>query len=292
MKNINEKFLGIMKVRRQLGSAMVDQEIHTSVSFGNITDTGVDNVDIYSIIDGKIYSIDVCNSTHFVISSKEEKDTFKLKIDYSNEIHVKIRQMIIYQNIFKIGLSGKDPLSKNYCNFGYITIEQNSYIIHLPISGMRSLMASIRIPSNIYNRKEVFELKDMQISISRNNADNLNITECTVIHNLLHNIPTYIYDVYNEVFSGVDKIHYSKYDIAENITINKNDIELISFKQIPKGNNPKFTQFIYMTKSMISSMLGKKVLDWYNDLDKGEYEIPSKYIDNLLNKNFDFFVLV
>ena len=71
MRNINDKFLGIMKVRRQLGSSMVDQEIHTSVSFGHITDSDVDNVDIYAIIDGKIYSIDVCNSTHFVISSKE-----------------------------------------------------------------------------------------------------------------------------------------------------------------------------------------------------------------------------
>ena len=98
--------------------------------------------------------------------------------------------------------------------------------------------------------------------------------------------------MYNEVFSGVDRIYYSKYDITENITINKNDIELISFKQIPKGNNPKFTGFTYMTKSMIVSLFGKKVLDWYNDLDKGEYEIPSKYMDSLLNKNFDFFVLV
>ncbi len=292
MRNINDKFLGIMKVRRQLGSSMVNQEIYASVSFGHITDSGVDNVDIYAIIDGKIYSIDVCNSTHFVISSKEENDTFKLKIDYSNEIHVKIRQMIIYQNIFKIGLFGKDPLNKDYCKYGYMTIEQNSYIIHLPISGIRSLVASIRIPANIYNRKEVFELKDMQISISRNNPDNLNITECAVIHNLLHKIPAYIYNMYNEVFSGVDRIYYSKYDITENIAIDKNDIEVISFKQIPKGNNPKFTEFAYMSKSMIVSLFDKKVLDWYNDLDKGEYEIPSKYIDSLLNKNFDFFVLV
>lgn len=292
MKNINEKFLGIMKVRRQLGSEMVDQEIHTSVSFGHITDSGVDSVDIYAIIDGKIYSIDVCNATHFVISSKEEKDTFRLKIDYSNEIHVKIRQMIIYQNIFKIGLNSKNPFDKNYCGYGYMTIEQNSYIIHLPVSGIRSLVAPIRIPSNIYNRKEVFELKDMQISISRNNGDNLSITNCTVIHNLLHKIPAYIYDIYNEVFSGVDRIYYSKYDITENITIDKNDIEVISFKQIPKGNNPKFTEFAYMSKSMIISLFGKKVLEWYNTLDKGEYEIPSKYMDSLLNKNFDFFVLV
>lgn len=35
-----------------------------------------------------------------------------------------------------------------------------------------------------------------------------------------------------------------------------------------------------MPKSMIVSLFGKKVLDWYDDLDKGEYEIPSKYIDS------------
>lgn len=292
MRNINEKFLGIMKVRRQLGSAMVDQEIHASVSFGHITDSGVDNVDIYAIIDGKIYSIDVCNSTHFVISSKEEKDTFKLKIDYGNEIHVKILEMIIYQDIFKIGLASKNPLDKNYCSFGYMVIEQDKYVIYLPISGIRSMMASIRIPANIYNRKKVFELKDMEISILRNSGHNLIITSYTAIHNLLHKIPAYIYDIYNEVFSGVDRIYYSKYDIVENITIDKNDIEVILFKQLPKGNNPKFTEYSYMPKSMILSMFNKEILDWYNNLDKGEYEIPSKYIDDLLNKNFDFRVLV
>lgn len=290
MKNINEKFLGIMKVRRQLGSAMVDQEIYTYVSFGHVTDSGLDNVDIYTIIDGKIYSIDVCNSTHFVISSKEEKDTFKLKIDYNNKIHVKILQMIIYQDIFKIGLSNKNPLGKDYLSNGYMTIEQDEYVIYLPISGMRSLVASIRIPSSIYNRKEVFELKDMKISIMHNSTSH--IKRCRVIPNLLHKIPAYIYNTYNEIFSGVDVIYYSKYDVTENITIDKNDIEIIMFKQIPKGNKPKFTEFIYIPKSIMLTTFNKEVLDWYNNLDKGEYNIPSKYIDDLLNKNFDFVVVV
>ena len=57
MRNINDKFLGIIKVRRQLGSAMVDQEIHTSVSFGHITDSGVDNVDIYATLHISLYHL-------------------------------------------------------------------------------------------------------------------------------------------------------------------------------------------------------------------------------------------